>query len=301
MQTRCLHWFLVGAAALAAPELARPQEARLDTGAIEQALGLSGKMGDGVFRVTRPRGELHVTVDGFPITPPMGLTAWMAFRPHGQGAMLMGDIPLAEDEIQPVLSALMEGGVEVSALHNHFVRDQPHVMFLHVGGMGDPVKLARGLRAALDVLGRKGAPGPATELHSDLDVKKLDSVLGASGEFKDGVYKVTVPRPQVQLKDMGVDVNSAMGFNSWAAFQGTMDRAAAAGDFVMLTDEVNPIVRELRRANLEVVAIHNHMLHEEPRVFFLHFWGVGRAEDLAHGVRSALDQMGKAAGSPGGK
>jgi hypothetical protein len=278
---------------------------KLDTQAIEQALGLKGQTKDGVFKLTRPRDELRVELDGFTITPPMGLTAWVAFRPHGGQAMIMGDLPVLEDELQPVLSALIEAGVEVSALHNHFFGERPHVMFLHVGGMGDPAKLAGGLRSALDVLGKQ--PSPASEpagsldVASQLDVAKLASILGHEGRLSKGIYKVTVGRPQVRLTEMGVPVDSEMGFNSWAAFQGTMDKAAVAGDFAMLAEEVNPIVRELRRSGIEVVALHNHMLREEPRIFFLHFWGLGPAEDLARGVRAALDQMRRPQPSPGGR
>ncbi|HET6201544.1 MAG TPA: DUF1259 domain-containing protein [Planctomycetota bacterium] len=267
----------------------------LDARAIEQILGLSGSTVDGVFKVTKPRSDLRVTMDGFPIPPRMGLTGWLAFRPHAGGAMVMGDLPLLESELQPVLTALVEGGVEVSALHNHFVGEQPRVMFLHVGGMGDPLPLARGLRAALDAIdglrASRGVPAPEPEVRSELDPEKLNAILGGTGDYKEGVYKVTLGRPGVRVAEMGVEVNAAMGFNSWAGLEGTREKAAIAGDLAMLAEEVNPVVRELRRAGIAVVAIHNHMIREEPRTFYLHYWGVGRAEDLARGLRAGLDRL----------
>ncbi len=280
------------------PRSRQPQttfQSPLDSQAIARILQLSGNTTDGVFKVTKPRTDITVVMDGFPITPRMGLTAWLAFQPHGNRVMVMGDLPLLEDELQPVLSALMEHGIEVSALHNHFIGEDARVMFLHVGGTGDPVMLATGLRAALDAIEQVRQTHPlapsSTTVSSDLDPKRLGSILGVDGELKDGVFKVTISRPTVRLTEMGIPVNSVMGFNSWAAFQGTNERAAVSGDFAMLVDEVSPIVQELRRAGIKVVAIHNHMLRETPRIFFLHFWGVGRAEDLTRGVRAALDQM----------
>ncbi|MBI3326120.1 MAG: DUF1259 domain-containing protein [Nitrospinae bacterium] len=262
---------------------------------IEQTLGLSGTTTDGVLKVTKPRQDLPIMVDGFPITPRMGLTAWMAFVPHGNQTMLMGDLPLAEDELQPVLSTLMAHGLEVSALHNHFLGDEPPVMFLHVGGMADAATLARGLRATWDVIERlrqqKPLPRQAAAPTTTFDPAKLESILGVKGDLKDGVFKVTMPRPNVQLLEHGVPITSAMGFNSWAAFQGTEDRAAVSGDFAMLASEVTGVIRELRAANIDVVALHNHMLEEAPRIFFVHFWGVGRADDLTSGLRRALNLM----------
>jgi hypothetical protein len=272
---------------------ARP--APLDTRAIERVLGMHGTTADGAFRVTQPREELRVTLDGFSITPRMGLTAWMAFCPHGDGAMLMGDIPLLEEEIQPVLSALAGSGVEVTALHNHFVRESPRVMFLHVGGMGDPLALARGLRAAFDAIARAhpgATPRKMTAPAATLDPSRLQALLRAKGEMKDGVFKATFARPSPSVTEANIPVTAALGLNSWAAFEGAPDRAAVAGDLALTAAEVNTVVRVLRHANIDVVAIHNHMLDEEPRIFFLHFWGVGRAEDLAKALRAALDRTG---------
>jgi hypothetical protein len=267
----------------------------MDTAGVEKALGLKGTTTDGVFRVNWPRQDLHVTMDGFPITPRMGLTAWFALRPSGHGAMLMGDIPLVQDELQPVLTALMANGLEVSGLHNHFMGEDARVMFLHVGGMGDPVALARGLRTAIDAIHTVRTATPVLTappaLHSDLDAAPLNAIIGAKGDSQNGIYKVIVPRHDIQLHEMGTPVNSTMGFNSWTAIEGTAERAGASGELAMLADEVNPVVRSLRRSGIAVVAIHNHMLKEQPRLFFLHFWGVGRAQDLAKGFRAALERL----------
>lgn len=269
----------------------------MDTSAIERELGFKGSVSEGAFKATLPRQDLRVAVDGFPITPRMGLTAWVAFQPHGPKAMLMGDLPVAQDELQPVLTALMNNGVDISGLHNHFLGEDTRIMFLHVGGMGDPVALARGVRAAFDAIRKVRAAGSPTVASpapvSDLDIERLNAIIGATGDYQDGVYKVTVPRPKVPLTEMGVPVTSTMGFNSWAAIAGTKERAGVSGDLAMLADEVNPVVHAFRRAGINVVAIHNHMLREEPRIFFLHYWGVGQAEDLARGVRAALDQLSK--------
>ena len=284
-----------GAKATPPPSHTMAMAETIDTAAVEQAIGIKGAMTDGVFRVNWPRKDIRVAMDGFPITPRMGVTAWMAFRPTGHGAMLMGDMPLLQDELQPVLSALMTNGVEVSGLHNHFSGEAPHVMFLHVGGMSDPVALARGLRAALDAIqavrSAAATPPPLPTLTSNLDAARLNGIIGAKGDYQDGVYKAVVPRPELDLREMGVAVNSTMGANAWTAIEGTADRAGASGELMMRADEVNPVVRALRQAGLNVVAIHNHMLREEPRLFFLHYWGVGRADDLARGFRSALDQL----------
>jgi hypothetical protein len=192
-----------------------------------------------------------------------------------------------------VLTALSEGGVEVTALHNHFTGETPRVMFLHVGGMGDPVRLAGGLRRALDAIDRVraagGAPPHPAQVLSTFEPARLDGLLGVTGEMKEGVYRIAVARPGVRLVEHGVEVGPALGFSSWAAFQGTPERSAVSGDVALLPDEVNPVVRALRHAGIGVVAIHNHMLHEEPRVLFLHFWGVGPVDELARGIRAALD------------
>ncbi len=207
--------------------------------------------------------------------------------------MIMGDLVLLEDEFRAVEKTLLEGGLEVTAIHNHFLRDAPKVMFMHLGGMGEPPVLARGVRAVLgriaELRAAKGLATKARSVESRLDTKAIEKILGQTGKSTAGVFKVVVGRPDVDLRDHGVPVTTFSGFNTWMAFQGTGERAAVAGDFTMLADEVAPVIEALGSAGIEVAALHNHMIHEEPRIFFLHFWGVGPAEDLARGLRAGLD------------
>lgn len=276
---------------------AAPASAALDAKRIESIVGLAPYEKAGELKVSIPQQDLDVSVDGFRITPPMGLTSWVAFTPHGKHAMAMGDLVLLEDEIGPVQRVALKAGLTVTALHNHFLRDKPKVMFMHVGGMGELDKVAAGVRAALDEVRRLRAekkPAAAAEpVRGELDPKELEGIIGHPGELKDGVYKVVIGRPDVKLKDMGAPVSTFLGFNTWMAFQGTKERAAAAGDFAMLEDEVDGVVRALAEHGIEVAAIHNHMTTEKPRIFFLHFWGVAPAADLARGLRAALDRTGK--------
>lgn len=268
----------------------------LDTERIAEIVGIEGTEEDGRYKIAVPQEGLGVAVDGFRIVPPMGATSWAAFAAAPGGAVVMGDLVLLEDEIGAVEKALVEGGLQVSALHNHFVRDDPGLMFLHLYGRGPAQELAVGVRAALDRIGelrgRRAESAAAGAVETTFDAKRIDEILGHQGQTSRGVYKVTVGRPDVTLSDDGVEVTSFMGFNTWVAMQGSAERAAVAGDFVMLADEVAPVVRALVEHDIEVVALHNHMVHEEPRVFFLHYWGVGPAEGLARGLRAALDRTG---------
>ncbi len=267
----------------------------LDTAAIEKLTGAKGKMNDkeGVFKVQVPRTDLQVTAGGVKMTPPLGLTAWAAFQKMGDHAMVMGDIVLLEDQVGTVMSAALDAGLDVTALHNHFFWDSPKVMFMHIGGMGDEKTLAAAvgkvLAAMKETAGGKGqvlqaAIDPAK---STLDAAALDAALGGKGELKDGVYKLVVGR---KGRMGGADIGGAMGVNTWAAFAGGPDRAVVDGDVVMLESELRAVLVELRRAGILVVAIHNHMSGEEPRFVFLHYWGVGKAEELARGVKAALDK-----------
>jgi len=281
---------LIVAVLLAAPAvLAAPKG--LDTARIEQATGLKGEWNEkeGVFRVQVPRTDLTVTVAGAHLTPPLGLTAWAAFTKAGAHAVVMGDIVLTEDQVNPAMSAALDNGLQVTALHNHFFWEQPRVMFMHIGGMGDEAALAGGVAKVFDVLKRKfdvptAQVDPAS---STLDPKKIDAVLGRSGAMNKGVYKVTIGR---EVKMTGHAMGNAMGVNTWAAFAGSDEQAIVDGDFAMLEGEMQGVLKALRHAGINVVAIHQHMAGESPRMMFLHYWGVGRTEDLARGLKSALEQ-----------
>lgn len=279
--------------AMAVPALPKS----LDVERIESVLGLKGTLQGGELKITVPQKELDVRVDGFPIVPAMGLTSWVAFTPHGRRVMAMGDLVLLEDEIGPVQRVAVEAGLAVTALHNHFLRDMPKVMFMHVGAMGEAEAVAKGVRAALDKVRElravKGlAPGPETAT-GNLDAAEIEAILGYKGQMSNGVLKFVIGRPDVKLKDMGAPVSTFMGFNTWMAFQGGRERAAVSGDFAMLEGEVDGVIRALAAHGIEVTAVHNHMVTEKPRIFFLHFWGVDTPADLARGLKAALDKTGR--------
>ena len=268
----------------------------LDTQAIESTTGLKGQTTGDVLKLSVPRKEVRVTLDGFEIIPFMGLTSWIAFRQGPHHATLMGDIVVLEDEIEAAMAAAIQADLYVTALHNHFVREQPRVMFMHVEGTADETALATGAHKILDAIKsvRQERPvQPAAEkVNSHLDTQRLEAIVGHKGEGKDGVFKFVLERPNVPLicarcGDLGID--ATMGYNTWAAFQGTSERAAVCGDFAMLENEVHVIIRELQAGKIDVVAVHNHMFFEEPRVIFLHYWGIGDVHELAKTFKRALD------------
>ncbi|GAC1449313.1 MAG: DUF1259 domain-containing protein [Chitinophagaceae bacterium] len=270
---------------------------KLDIQKIEQVTGMKGVEKDGEYKITVPQNDLNVVVDGFKIIPPMGLGSWVNFTPSAQGAMLMGDIILTETDLKPVQQEVISQGLTISAIHNHFVRNHPNIMFMHIGGSGDVEKMARTVKAVFDkikeVRGRDPKSTPKDSVANTLNIPALDAIIGAKGEMSLGVYKYTMGRPDVHLKEHGMPVSTFGGFNTWASWQGTPDKAAVCGDFTMLTTEVAPVIKALVENGIEVVAVHNHMVQEQPRIFFLHYWGVGNAEQLAKGLRAALDQTGK--------
>jgi uncharacterized protein DUF1259 len=270
----------------------------LDTAAIEKITGIKGKANKGEYKITIPQNDLDIEVDGFRIIPPMGLGTWIAFTPAKEGAMIMGDIVLTENDLKPVQQEVIKQGLTISAIHNHFVRNHPNVLYMHIGGMGQTNDVAAKAKAVLDKVtesrGHNPATGSVPDVPYSIDTKKLDDIIGTRGEMSKGVYKYTIGRPDVALKEHGVLVSSFLGFNTWAAFQGSPDHAAIAGDFTMLEGEVAPVIKALVENGIEVVAVHNHMVHEQPRIFFLHYWGVGNAEQLARGLKAALEQTGKA-------
>jgi len=269
----------------------------LDTAIIEKTTGIKGKSNNGEYKITIPQNDLNVEVDGFKIIPPMGLGTWIAFTPSHDGAMIMGDIILTETDLKPVQQEVIRQGLTISAIHNHFVRNHPNVMYMHIGGTGKTEDMAQKAKAVLDKVaesrGHNPAAGSVADVPYSIDSKNLDGILGYKGEMSKGVYKYTIGRPDVSLKEHGVTITTYFGFNTWAAFQGSPDHAAVAGDFTMMEDEVAPVIKALIENGIEVVAVHNHMVHEQPRIFFLHYWGVGNAEQLARGLKAALDQTGK--------
>ncbi len=275
------------------------EDTALDTAKIEQLTGLKGSMNtkEGVFKVSYPRSDLNVVSDGVKITPPMGLTCWVAFKAVGDHAVCMGDTVLTEDQVNPVLSAALDNGLEVTALHNHFFWDSPKVFFMHIGGMGDEEKLASAVGKVYATL--KATAGQAVEhstvitidpANTTLDPKKIDAILGAKGDFAKGVYKITFGKT---TRMDGHEMGNAMGVNTWAAFVGSDDKAAVMGDFAMTESELQPVLKAMRAAKINIVAIHNHMMGETPRIVFLHYWAIGAATDLANELKTALDAQAK--------
>jgi hypothetical protein len=272
----------------------------LDTARIETLTGAKGALDEkeGVFKVSVPRMDLAVTAAGVRMTPPLGLTSWAAFKRAGDQAAVMGDLVLLEDQVNPVMSVALDQGLEVTALHNHFFWDTPKVMFMHIGGMGDEASLATAVGRVFtkmsETSGGKGE-APRAEIdpaRSSLDSKKIDAILGTKGTLASGVYKVVIGRT---TRMHGHEMAAAMGVNTWAAFAGSDEQSVVDGDFAMLEPELQGVLKALRRAGILIVAIHHHMTGEEPRILFLHYWGFGRTEDLARGLRSALDETRHAA------
>src|SRR5438093_5965699 len=269
-----------------------PGTAALDTARIEQLTGAIGKLDrkEGVFKVSVPRTDLAVTVGGVKLAPPAGLSSWAAFEPSGSGVMVMGDLVLTEDQVNPVMSVALESGLEVTALHNHFLGESPRVMFMHIGGSGDLQRVAEAVGKVFARIRDPGVPLPAADIdpaNTKLDTEKIAATLGHRGDLSGGVYKVTIGRT---ARMHGHAIGGTMGVNTWAAFTGTDERAAVDGDFAMLESELQPVLKALRQANILIVAIHQHMTGEQPRIVFLHYWGVGHADELAHGLRAALGQ-----------
>jgi hypothetical protein len=271
-------------------------EAALDTATIQAITGLKGvsNQKEGTFKVSKPRDDVSVTVAQSHMAPFMGLTSWAAFMPSGKDSV-MGDIVLFEDEVNPVMSAALNAGLQVTALHNHFFFDKPKVYFMHVGGEGSVSKLAQGVRAIFDMEKeiRSKTPVPADSFglgslpsQSLIDGNAISRVFGQTGDAKDGMYKVTIGRV-VQMA--GMDMGNTMGINTWAAFAGTQDDALVVGDFAVLENELQTVLKTLREANINIVAIHHHMTGESPRMIFLHYYGRGKALELAQGVKAAIN------------
>jgi hypothetical protein len=268
---------------------------------IDKATGAKGSYNaeEDVYRVTFPRTDVQVTVEGRSMHPFLGLTSWAAFTPHSANElMVMGDLVLFEDEVNPVMSAALENGLEVTALHNHFFFESPRVMFMHIGGTGRAQQLASAVGRAMEKVRevRKATPhpgrsfsGPNVPESNSINASTLDKILAVKGEVNDRMYKATIGRDATMHR---TKVGKLMGVNTWAAFAGSSEAAFVAGDFAMLKSELQPVLKALRKSGINIVAIHNHMTHEEPQYIFLHYWGKGRAEDLAEGLKAALDLQG---------
>ena len=267
-----------------------------------KTLDKKGDFKDGVLKVNIPRNDLKITIQGFPTATPFGFGGWIAFTKTANGSeVMMGDLVLSQDEVNPVMSALLDNGIGVTALHNHFFWDDPRVYFMHVHGMGKAADLTKRVKAGLDLIGHvtPAAAVPASSGGAPLDTQKLAKIVGHEGEQSGAVYKITVGRDDLKMKEHGAAINARMGLNTWAAFTGSQEDAAIAGDVAMLESEVTPVLKALRKNGLDVVAIHHHMIKVTPVVIFLHYWGRGPAEKLATGFRAALDELGKSASTHG--
>ena len=271
----------------------------LDIDKIDQVTGLKGKLNDkeGGYKVTFPRDDVKVVVDGWTIPPFMGLGTWAAFKETNAGAMVMGDTVLFEDEVNAVMSAALDNGLSVTALHNHFFFDEPKVYFMHIEGEGSVDKLAGAVKKMYEMIkairGSNAKPGrsfptvgqPPLSEKSSITAGPLNEIFGAQAEVKDGMVKVTIGRP---AKMHGVRIEKDMGVNTWAAFAGTDDNAIVDGDFAVTEGELQPVLKALLKDKINIVAIHQHMTHEEPRIMFFHYWGRGAAKDLANAVKGGL-------------
>ena len=290
---------LVLAAVLLASATARAQEMPADYEAVLSALGKTGDFKDGVLKVNIPRNDLRVTISQRPAPTPFGFGGWVALT-KGEGMdVMMGDLVLTEDEVNPVMSALLQNGLDVTALHNHFFWEQPRIFYMHVHGMGSAADLAKRVKPAIDLIDQAAkktlspASTPPALTSATLDGAALAKIIGTPGEQTGPVYKITLGRPDINLREHGAPINARMGLNTWAAFAGTDSDAMVAGDVAMLENEVTPVLRSLRANGINVVAIHHHMTDVKPVVIFLHYYGTGPAAKLAQAVRGAVDLLGK--------
>lgn len=293
----------VMAIVLLAAATASAQEMPADYKAVLSALGKTGDFKDGVLKVNIPRNDLRVTISQRPAPTPFGFGGWVALT-KGEGMdVMMGDLVLTEDEVNPVMSALLQNGLDVTALHNHFFWEQPRIFYMHVHGMGSATDLAKRVKPAIDLIDQaaKKSQGSASsapaQSSATLDGAALAKIIGTPGEQTGPVYKITIGRPDINLREHGAAINARMGLNTWAAFAGTDADAMVAGDVAMLEHEVTPVLKVLRSNGINVVAIHHHMTDVKPVVIFLHYYGTGPAAKLAQAIRSAVDLLAKTASS----
>ncbi|SFO36701.1 DUF1259 domain-containing protein [Nitrosospira briensis] len=296
------HYLIAASLALiAATAHAADTKVILDTAQIERVTRLKGTYSEeeNVFKVSKPRTDVKIRVDKWPMPPFMGLSSWAAFAPAQDGqVVMMGDTVLFEDEVNPAISAAFEAGLEVTALHNHFFFDEPKVYFMHIGGMGSAAKLSAGVKKIYDKVTeiRAAQPVPSSRFprtipqENKITAGPLETIFGMKGTSKDGMFKVVIGRPATIH---GVPVGKEMGVNTWAAFAGTDSEAVVDGDFAMLADEMQAVLKTMRVGGMSIVAIHQHMTHEQPHYLFMHYWGKGNAADLAKTIKKALDTQAK--------
>lgn len=276
--------------------IAAAQNVPSDYEDVLKSLDRKGDFKAGVLKVNIPRNDLKMTIQGFSTPTPFGFGGWIAVTKATDGSdVMMGDLVLLQEEVNPVLSALLDHGIDVTALHNHFFWDDPHVYYMHVHGVGKALDLAQRVKPGLDLIGHVKPPAtsPTSAGGTPIDTAKIAKIVGHEGEQTGAVYKITVGRDDLDMKEHGAVINARMGLNTWAAFVGMQEDAAVAGDVAMLENEVTPVLRALRKNGLDVVAIHHHMTGEQPMVIFLHYWGRGPVEKLATGFKAALDELGK--------
>jgi hypothetical protein len=291
---------IVGIGVALASVSAYAQDMPQEYAQVLSALGKQGDFKDNVLKVNIPRNDVKVTVAGINTPTPFGFGGWIAMtKGTGGHDVLMGDLVLLEDEVNPVMSAVLDHGFDVTALHNHFFRDEPRMFYMHVHGHGTAADLARNIKPAIDLIG-KGRPVPPAGAPPAmaLDTAKLTQIVGQTGETNGSVIKFTIGRADLKVTEMGATINARMGLNTWAAFTGTNENAAIAGDVAMLESELTPVLKALRQNGLDVVAIHHHMTSDRPMIIFLHYWGTGPAEKLATGFKAALNELGRHATKP---
>src|SRR6266542_3048764 len=293
MRKRIIGGFLLMFGIVISAPLLSAQNVPADYQEVLKTVGKSGDYKQNVLKVNIPRNDLHITLADYPVPTPFGFGGWFALTKGDDGTdVMMGDLVLLEDEVNPVMSALLEHGLEVNALHNHFFWDKPQVYFMHIHGHGKAVDLASQIKPALDLIGH-AAPALSAPAKSGLDTTAIAKIVGHEGEQTGAVYKITLGRDDLTVKEMGATINARMGLNTWAAFVGSNEDAVVAGDVAMLESEVTPTLKALRAHGLDVVAIHHHMINTQPTIIFLHYWGKGPADKLAIGFKAAPDELGK--------
>ena len=306
MKRICVAVTVLAAVTIVPTRSARAQEVPAEYREVLSTLGRQGDFKDNVLKVNIPRNDVTVTVAGVATPTPFGFGGWIAMtKGDGSQHVLMGDLVLLQEEVNPVMTALLTSGLDVTALHNHFFWDEPRMFYMHVHGHGSVSDLTRMVKPALDLIGasRRGATptptattGPAPTMPAPpnaLNTARLVSIVGTQGEQTGAVYKFTLGRSDLKVTEMGAPITARMGLNSWAAFTGTSEKAAIAGDIAMLESEVTPVLKALRKNGLDVVAIHHHMTNERPMIIFLHYWGTGPADTLATGFKEAIGELGK--------
>jgi hypothetical protein len=284
---------LLASLILVQPVLA--QEVPAEYAAVLKSLGRQGDYKEGVLKVNIPRNDVNVSIDGVATPTPFGFGGWIALTKGDHGDVMMGDLVLTEEEVNPVMSAVLDNGLDVTALHNHFFFETPRIFYMHVHGHGTSTDIAKRIAPALALIGKTPSRRPVAAasgkpIDGKLDAAKLAKIVGYEGEQTGAVYKITIGRPDIPLKEMGATINARMGLNTWAAFYGSDSDAVVAGDVAMRAEEVSPVLKALRSNGIDIAAIHHHMTGTEPTVYFLHYWGRGPAEKLATAVRAAVDQ-----------